>query len=383
MVLAAQELLVVVHRERQADLVARGAELGGLVQRLEEGALVEGRLRLHELFVDEVGERVGGRESEGIVDRLLDGVVAVPGETLVRALQSGDRVARRAGDAGQGGRMVRHVELRVVERTAEERCRIVAAGAPARRLDVPVALERDLPGLVDGEEIERVVERAEVVRRMEPRVVGVLVALEAVLVVHQRRRRDEVAGGGPRARRVEIFLALFRGLGAPLARIVPVHRHHPDHHHADRRRPRDTDAPLDPRSGQPVQDVEPDAGERGDDMRPVRGAAEARVLELEALDPHQRDAREEQGQRHREQRVAHADRPPARPVVRVLHVDQTEHDHRQHDQQPEPEMREELELVEIVLVRDTFVAVEPGEERDAAQIDRVRPEQREQAEHDQ
>ena len=59
-VLAAQELLVVVQLDRQADLVAGRAELGGLVERLEERLLVEVRLGLDQLVVDPL-QRAGCR----------------------------------------------------------------------------------------------------------------------------------------------------------------------------------------------------------------------------------------------------------------------------------------------------------------------------------
>ncbi len=51
---------------------------------------------------------------------------------------------------------------------------------------LPSRFERDLPRLPDAEQVRRVVERAEVVRRVQVVVVDVLVALQAVLVHHQR-----------------------------------------------------------------------------------------------------------------------------------------------------------------------------------------------------
>src|SRR5207248_10654934 len=51
-ILAAQELLVLVQLDRQADLVAGRAEVRRLVERLEEGLLVEVRVGLDELVVE-------------------------------------------------------------------------------------------------------------------------------------------------------------------------------------------------------------------------------------------------------------------------------------------------------------------------------------------
>ena len=107
-VLAAQEL-VVVQFLGQVDLVAGAAELGGRVQRLEEGPFVQFGLRLDQLMVDELEER-GVAEGERVVLGLLDRVVGVAAGTV----DVGDRVAGGAGDAGVRGRLL-DVELRVVE----------------------------------------------------------------------------------------------------------------------------------------------------------------------------------------------------------------------------------------------------------------------------
>ena len=139
MILAAQELLVVVHRVGDAHLVAGGAKLGRLVEGLEEGLLVELRLALHQLLINEVGQRVGGREGEGVVDRLFDGVVAVADGTLLGALEVRDGVAGDAGNARLRGRVVHHVEVGIIEGPGEEWHRVMAAGAPAGSLHRSVA----------------------------------------------------------------------------------------------------------------------------------------------------------------------------------------------------------------------------------------------------
>ncbi len=100
MVLAAKELLVVVQFHRQAHLVAGRAELGGLVERLQERLLVEVGLGLHELIVHPLQNRVGAL-GERVVGGLLDRVAAVADG----AVQGGDGVADRASDAGVGSRV--------------------------------------------------------------------------------------------------------------------------------------------------------------------------------------------------------------------------------------------------------------------------------------
>ena len=125
-ILAAQPFLVVIHRERNADLVAGRTELLGLHHILHEHPLVELRLGLHELVVD-VLQGLVGRVRERVMNRLGDGEVRVADGAVHRR----DRVAGRASDARFGGRVVVNVEVRIIERAAEERHRVMAAGAPA------------------------------------------------------------------------------------------------------------------------------------------------------------------------------------------------------------------------------------------------------------
>ena len=175
-------------------------------------------LRLHQRVVDPLEDRVvaGG---EGIVLRLLDRVVGV----APRAVDVRDRVADRARDAGlarsgcsrrrNSGRRTRP------RRTAPGR------GSPrtsGRRCVVAVAFERDLARLADARQVRLVVERAEVVRRVEPALVRVLVALQAVVVHHQRLGRDELAVGRHRRRREEVLLPLLRSLHAERPRVLRV-----------------------------------------------------------------------------------------------------------------------------------------------------------------
>ena len=75
--------------------MARAAELGLGMQRLEERLLVEVGLRLDELLVDPREHGVV-RERERVVDRRVDRVARVPPRVVDRA----DRMARGAGDPG-------------------------------------------------------------------------------------------------------------------------------------------------------------------------------------------------------------------------------------------------------------------------------------------
>ena len=51
MILSAQELFVMVERQRNADFVAGGTELGGFMQRLEKGFLMKLRFGFDQLPV--------------------------------------------------------------------------------------------------------------------------------------------------------------------------------------------------------------------------------------------------------------------------------------------------------------------------------------------
>ena len=196
-VLAAQPL-VVVQFGRQVHLVAGTAELGAAVQRFEKRGLVELGLGLHQLAVDPAQRRPLA-EGEGVVHGLVDGVVRV----APHAVDVNDAVADGAGDAGPCGGVagqvvVRIVEPRIVEGSAEEGHRVVAAGAEARRPHASVPGHRDAPGLLHAEQVGGAVERARAMGAVQPALVDVRVALAAVVVVLQHLGRDEVARGGAR-----------------------------------------------------------------------------------------------------------------------------------------------------------------------------------------
>ena len=60
-------------------------------------------------------------------------------------------MAGNAGDTRLGRRVILHVELRIVKRTTEEWGWVMAPGAPTGHLDVSIAAQRDLAGLLDRE----------------------------------------------------------------------------------------------------------------------------------------------------------------------------------------------------------------------------------------
>src|SRR5437879_9331727 len=98
------------------------------------------------------------------MDRLLDGIIRV----ALRAVGVRDRVARGAGDAGLGGRVMLVVKLRVVKRSAEERHDVMTPGAPTRGPHISIPLQRDPAGFPHAEKIRLVVERAKMMRAVKP-----------------------------------------------------------------------------------------------------------------------------------------------------------------------------------------------------------------------
>ncbi len=179
-VLAAKKFLVVVEFLRQAHFVAGRTEFLGLVKRLQKRLLVEGRLGLDELLVDPL-QRAVFAEGERVVQRLFNRVIGVS----AIAVHVRDRVADRAGNACVSGRVVDVVEVRLVERSAEERNGIVTTGAPAGRLNRSVASHQDRSCFANRRQISRVVERAVAMCAAGPFLVRVGMAAFAVVVVLQ------------------------------------------------------------------------------------------------------------------------------------------------------------------------------------------------------
>ncbi len=170
----------------------------------------------------------------------------------------------------------------------------MTAGAPSGGLCRAVPFDRDLSGLPHARQVHRVVERAEVVRRVEPAVVRVFMTVHAVLVHHQGLRRDEVAVGRLHLRGEEVLRPFSRADLVRVPRVERVQEAHQDDHHADPRRPDPGVLPLDPRPGQSVPDVEDDRQDRRDQVQPVANLPGRRIPDLEPADPDQDHPRDQQ-----------------------------------------------------------------------------------------
>ena len=331
--------------------------------RFQKRFLVERRLCLDELIADP-SQVFAIALREWIVQRFLDCVVGV----APCAVDACDRVADGAGDACLGRGVGEHVKRGVVERTAEEWHRVVAAGTPAGGLDRAVAVECDLAGFGDAGEIHRVVEGAETMGALAPPGMGIGMTLAAVVVVHQRRPWDEVPGGRAGERGLEIRGARIRADGSQTSGVVGVQRHGYRHRGHDEARIGPRHPPADLRSGQPMQPVKPDRRERADHMQPVDHCAGRGSAQVEAADPHEQEAGHKHDDRHGKQCIAESDRPSVAAVPGREEVQRAKRNERRREDQPQHEVAKEHVLVEQVLVRQPR---EPLERRDAREVKRV------------
>ena len=140
------------------------------------------------------GERIALRGGEGVV-------------RVAAHAHRGDGVAGDAADADVRGGVGAFVEPGIVEAAAEQRRRVVAAGADAGRGEVAVAFEQLAPGVAHGERVRRIVEGGEAVGAVPPAGVGVGMAVGAVLLA-QQMLHDVVADGAGEGRRVGLLGAL-------------------------------------------------------------------------------------------------------------------------------------------------------------------------------
>ena len=119
-ILPSQKFLVMIDFARQRHLMAGRTEFGRLVQRLEKRVSMKGRLGLDELLVDPLQKLILTR-CKGVMCRFFDRVIAI--STV--AVDVGNGMATGAGDACMSGRVADVVEVRIIERTAEEGDRIM------------------------------------------------------------------------------------------------------------------------------------------------------------------------------------------------------------------------------------------------------------------
>ena len=112
------------------------------------------------------------------------------------AVDVGDAMANRAGDAGLTAGIFFVVKIGVVKLAAKEHHGVVTTRTEPRSLNIAIPLERNLPGLPHGEEIGGVVEGAETMNALGPTLMAVRVAFTAILVIHEHVLGDEISRSG-------------------------------------------------------------------------------------------------------------------------------------------------------------------------------------------
>jgi hypothetical protein len=190
-ILSAQPLLVVGHLIGKTDLVAGRTKLFRFHKGLQEGLFVKVGFRFDQRVVHPLQHSICA-VSEGVVDGFINGV----GSVTDRAVDVRDAVASRAGNASLTRWVLLHVEVRVVESSAEERHQIMATRAPSGGLHIAIPLQPHRARLFHAEKIGRIVKRTESVRAVKPTRIGIGMALLAVLIHHQRLGRNEIAARG-------------------------------------------------------------------------------------------------------------------------------------------------------------------------------------------
>src|SRR5262249_30487276 len=139
-VILAAHPLVVIELFWQVDLVTCRTEFGATMKVLQKTLLVECWLAFHELTVDPL-QKGTVAERERVMQRLLER----EGRVSTSRVDIGYCVTGRASDPCARHRILAEVVARVVEssaleRSRKERHRIMAACAPARRVNISVAL---------------------------------------------------------------------------------------------------------------------------------------------------------------------------------------------------------------------------------------------------
>src|SRR5688572_26549714 len=89
-----------------------------------------------------------------------------------------------------------------------------------------IVLHRVLPGFANAEQVGRIIEGAEVVSRVKPVVIQVLMTGHAVLIIHQDLGRDKLTVSRSGGRGEKVLFTLGGTDREPLLWLLPVHGDH-------------------------------------------------------------------------------------------------------------------------------------------------------------
>src|SRR3954463_5693909 len=117
---------------------------------------------------------------------------------------------------------------------------------------------------------------------VEPSLVSVLMALQTIIVHHERARGNEISGSRPCQGWMKIIRALVRADDVPLTWILRVKKDHRSDDDCNDRSPAKSDSPFDARSGQTMQHVKPHDEKWRDYVRPIGCRANGRILDFKS-----------------------------------------------------------------------------------------------------
>ena len=168
---------VAVHRDIQVNLVAGRAELRRVRahERLEEGSAVRLGVQANQEVVERADYRIFASREFMELRVFQEKITLAHG-----AFHFHDAVAHQAAETGAGFGAVHNLFDRRIEHPAVEQRRIVATGAPFRRLHA-----RDVLHILDALAVPLVVEGRKMVHRAVPLFVDVGVAALASIGLHE------------------------------------------------------------------------------------------------------------------------------------------------------------------------------------------------------
>ncbi len=158
----------------------------------------------------------------------------------------------------------------------------------------------------------------------------------------------------------------------PETRILRVREHHEDDDHTHDSDIGESDSPFDFWPHESMQPVQPAGHEGTNEVQPVDKPATERIFQVETSDPHQQETGNQDHQADPEQGITDIHRPSVLPIHRVSQMDQSEHDERENQNQTQHEMRQEHQLIEIVLIS---FSTRPFQKGDRGEVDGVRAEE--------
>ena len=156
------------------------------------------------------------------------------------------------------------------------------------------------------------------------------------------------------------------------------------HDHADRcgsreSRPDQSLFPAHLRTDETVHKVQPPANHRATNVCPVNDVAGDRTFQIDQpFNPHQQKARNKHQNADCEQSVSNHHRAADLAIFGVPHMDQTEHNERQHDQQADNDVDQKHPCVELIFVRPFRP---PLQASDACEVGTVSSDHGQQSQH--